>query len=103
MVQEPGWRNRAAADHQIVHDHIARYGEHSAQRLFTRSFVATVQRLSPQSQTMTGTIAEWEQWTGMVFPETGDYVIPGGLSLLRVDQSADQGTYTEPNIWMQHV
>ncbi|MGW0971816.1 hypothetical protein [Streptomyces sp. NPDC002516] len=40
------WRNRAAADHQIVHNHIARYGEHSAQRLFTRSFVATVQRLS---------------------------------------------------------
>ncbi|WP_274912519.1 hypothetical protein [Streptomyces sp. WZ-12] len=40
------WRNRAAADHQIVHDHIARYGEHSAQHLFTRSFVATVQRLS---------------------------------------------------------
>ncbi|WP_432040945.1 hypothetical protein [Streptomyces chartreusis] len=40
------WRTRAAHDHQIVHDHIARYGEHSAQRLFTRSFVATVQRLS---------------------------------------------------------
>ncbi|MFB7076484.1 hypothetical protein [Streptomyces sp. NPDC056308] len=40
------WRNRAAADHQIVHDHVAWYGEHSAQRLFTRSFVATVQRLS---------------------------------------------------------
>ncbi|MFI1568342.1 hypothetical protein ACH4ZX_35890 [Streptomyces sp. NPDC020490] len=40
------WRTRAAHDHQIVHDHIGRYGEHSAQRLFTRSFVATVQRLS---------------------------------------------------------
>ncbi|MCQ8772075.1 hypothetical protein [Streptomyces telluris] len=39
-------RTRAAHDHQIVHDHIARYGEHSAQRLFTRAFVATVQRLS---------------------------------------------------------
>ncbi|MFJ3728551.1 hypothetical protein ACIPYQ_39115 [Streptomyces sp. NPDC090045] len=40
------WRDRAAADHQVVHDHIARYGETSAQRLFTRAFVATVQRLS---------------------------------------------------------
>ncbi|MBT2406277.1 hypothetical protein J7I97_03635 [Streptomyces sp. ISL-87] len=40
------WRDRAAADHQVVHDHIARYGEMSAQRLFTRAFVATVQRLS---------------------------------------------------------
>ncbi|MGW2631517.1 hypothetical protein ACWC2K_19585 [Streptomyces chattanoogensis] len=40
------WRNRATADHQIVHDYIERYGEHSAQRLFTRSLVAQVQRLS---------------------------------------------------------
>ncbi|MFJ4917631.1 hypothetical protein [Streptomyces sp. NPDC088726] len=40
------WRNRAAADHQLVHDHINRYGELSAQRLFTRAFVAQVQRLS---------------------------------------------------------
>ncbi|WP_327425694.1 hypothetical protein OG612_42535 (plasmid) [Streptomyces sp. NBC_01527] len=40
------WRNRAAADHQLVFDHIDRYGETSAQRLFTRAFVAHVQRLS---------------------------------------------------------
>ncbi|MFB7260644.1 hypothetical protein ACFCXH_00520 [Streptomyces nojiriensis] len=40
------WRDRAATDHQVVLDHIARYGETSAQRLFTRAFVATVQRLS---------------------------------------------------------
>ncbi|MDX3528469.1 hypothetical protein P1P75_18975 [Streptomyces sp. ID05-39B] len=40
------WRTRAARDHQVVFDHIDRYGETSAQRLFTRSFVATVQRLS---------------------------------------------------------
>ena len=40
------WRTRAARDHQVVFDHIDRYGEHSAQRLFTRVFVADVQRLS---------------------------------------------------------
>lgn len=40
------WRNRAAADHQLVFDHLDRYGELSAQRLFTRSFVAQVQRLA---------------------------------------------------------
>ncbi|MEU5161209.1 hypothetical protein AB0G74_16600 [Streptomyces sp. NPDC020875] len=39
-------RNRAAADHQLVFDHIDRYGELSAQRLFTRAFVSQVQRLS---------------------------------------------------------
>ncbi|MEU9197784.1 hypothetical protein [Streptomyces hundungensis] len=40
------WRNRAAADHQLVFDHVDRYGELSAQRLFTRALVAQVQRLS---------------------------------------------------------
>lgn len=40
------WRTRAAADHQLVLDHIDRYGELSAQRLFTRAFVAQVQRLA---------------------------------------------------------
>ncbi|GAA2685635.1 hypothetical protein [Streptomyces lunalinharesii] len=40
------WHNHADTDHQIVHDHTTRYGEHSTQRLFTRPFVATVQRLT---------------------------------------------------------
>jgi hypothetical protein len=57
----------------------------------------------PASQTMTGTVVEWERWTRMPFPETGDYVIPGGLSLLSIDRSADEGVYHEPNIWMRHV
>ena len=68
------------------------------QRLGARIIAA-----APESQTMTGTVAEWEQWTGMVFPESGQYVIPQGLSLLRIDRSTDEGSYTEPNIWMQHL
>ncbi|MFF4733884.1 hypothetical protein ACFY3M_53800 [Streptomyces mirabilis] len=40
------WRTRAARCHQVVFDHIEKYGETSAQRLFTRGFVADVQRLS---------------------------------------------------------
>ncbi|WP_327408036.1 hypothetical protein OG458_04985 [Streptomyces sp. NBC_01281] len=63
---------------------------------------AEILAAAPASQTMTGTVAEWEQWTGLAFPESGDYVIPGGLSLLRVDRSADRGVYREPNIWMRH-
>lgn len=29
--------------------------------------------------------------------------IRGGLSVLRIDRSTDEGVYREPNIWMQHV
>ena len=54
------------------------------------------------SQTMTGTIAEWESWTGLVFPESGTYVIDGGLSTLTIETENDQGIYQEPGVWVQH-
>ena len=57
---------------------------------------------APVSQTMTGTVAEWEAWTGMAFPATGDYVIPEGLSVLHIDLTADRGVYVEPNVWVRH-
>lgn len=54
------------------------------------------------SQVITGAVADWEQWTGMVFPSSGDYVIPDGLSILRIDVAANTGVYVEPNIWVDH-
>ncbi|MFG2125286.1 hypothetical protein [Streptomyces sp. NPDC048710] len=57
---------------------------------------------APESQTMTGTVAEWEGWTGLALPESGAYVIPDGLSLLHVDRDTDESVYREPNVWMRH-
>ncbi len=57
---------------------------------------------APESQTMTGAVAEWEAWTEMVFPDSGTYVIPDGLSTLHIDRTSDQGSYVEPNIWVRH-
>ncbi|MEV6383086.1 hypothetical protein AB0M31_27200 [Streptomyces sp. NPDC051773] len=54
------WRTRAARDHQVVFDHIDRYGETSAQRLFTRAFVADVQRLSRLGHLTLG-YSTWER------------------------------------------
>lgn len=51
---------------------------------------------------MSGTVAEWEGWTGLALPESGEYVIPDGLSVLRVDREGDVGVYEEPNVWMRH-
>ncbi|WP_345216553.1 hypothetical protein [Georgenia halophila] len=63
---------------------------------------ATILDVAPRSQVMTGTVAQWEGWTRMLFPVSGEYVIPDGLSTLRIDRDADEGTYIEPNIWIQH-
>ncbi|MGZ4471039.1 MAG: hypothetical protein ACXVW2_01030 [Nocardioidaceae bacterium] len=64
---------------------------------------ATVLAPAPRSQTMTGTVAEWESWTAMAFPDSGAYVIPEGLALLHVDRDADTGVYHDPNVWMRHI
>lgn len=67
-----------------------------------REMGAEVLAVAPASQTMTGTVAEWEAWTGVAMPGSGHYVIPEGLAPLRIDREADLGTYVEPNIWVRH-
>ena len=65
-------------------------------------FGARVAAALPRSLRITGTVAEWEAWTGLVLPRSGDYVFPHGLAPLTVDREADAGTYWEPNAWMIH-
>lgn len=54
------------------------------------------------SMRIPGTIAEWESWTGLSFPDDGEYVIPQALVPITIDHAADQGLYLEPNVWMKH-
>lgn len=58
--------------------------------------------LAPTAQTMTGSVQDWEEWARMPLPASGQFVIPGGMSVLHVDAEANSGTYVEPNIWVQH-
>jgi hypothetical protein len=44
--------------------------------------------------------AEWEELTGMSFPADGEYVFPGGLATLTVQDGI--GTHVEPNVWVLH-
>jgi hypothetical protein len=59
--------------------------------------------IAPCSLTVEGTVAEWETWTRMAFPESGDYVVPGALVPVRIDRCSDVGRYVEPNVWMRHA
>jgi hypothetical protein len=56
----------------------------------------------PESLRITGTVAEWETWTSLTFPDSGDYVFPEGLATVHVDKEEDRGSYWEPNVWMIH-
>jgi GNAT superfamily N-acetyltransferase len=59
-------------------------------------------RPEPQSLRISGTVAEWEGWTEMRFPESGEYVFPNGLAPVVIEREADSGIYFEPNVWMRH-
>jgi hypothetical protein len=63
---------------------------------------ATLLKPEPRSLRITGTVSEWETWTDMDFPQTGEYWFPGGLATVAIDRERDRGTYWEPNVWMRH-
>ena len=59
-------------------------------------------KVAPATVTVTGTASEWEEWTGMSFPESGEYVVPGALQPITIDQEGGVGRYEDPNVWMLH-
>ncbi|MGZ9223251.1 MAG: hypothetical protein ACXW4Q_14175, partial [Anaerolineales bacterium] len=55
-----------------------------------------------EAMTIRGTRAEWEEWTGMQFPQNDWYFIPGALNPMKMDIEKDEGIYVEPNVWLVH-
>jgi GNAT superfamily N-acetyltransferase len=64
---------------------------------------AQIVKVADPSMLIESTIADWEKWTKMRFPETGHYIVPGALNPIEIDVEADRGRYIEPNVWMQHA
>ena len=62
---------------------------------------ADILKPEPRSLQITGSADEWEAWTGLTFPEDGEYVFPGGLAPVTFENGV--GRYWEPNVWMRHA
>ncbi len=56
----------------------------------------------PESMRVTGSVADWEGWTGMRFPGSGQHVVPDALVPVEIDLARDEGVYIEPNVWVEH-
>lgn len=67
------------------------------------SLGARVLSIAHRSMGIAGRVAEWEEWTGMRFPYSGNYVVAGALRPVVIDLEKDLGVYEEPNVWMQHT
>ncbi len=63
---------------------------------------AEVVAIAHHSMVIRGAVAEWEDWSGLAFPESGRYVVPGALVPVEIDRGRDEGIYVEPNVWMRH-
>ena len=63
---------------------------------------AEIIHISECTLTVQSEIANWSTWTKMVFPESGQYIIPGALSCIEVDIDSNFAVYREPNVWMKH-
>lgn len=67
-----------------------------------RRLGAEFMKVAPEAITVTGTVAEWEEWTGTRFPDSGPYVVPGALQPVLIDRERDLGRLDDPNVWMRH-
>jgi GNAT superfamily N-acetyltransferase len=60
----------------------------------------TIVAPAPESMRVEASVSEWEEWTGMMFPGDGDYVVPGMLAPVVVRDAT--GVHVEPNVWLRH-
>jgi GNAT superfamily N-acetyltransferase len=60
----------------------------------------TILAAAPESMVMDSLVSDWEEWTGMQFPEDGDYIVPEMLAPLYVRDG--RGRHVEPNVWLRH-
>lgn len=68
-----------------------------------RSMGAEIVKIAPAAMVITDTVARWEEWTGLRFPESGAYVVAGAFQPVEIDRHKNIGRYEEANVWMRHA
>lgn len=63
---------------------------------------ARIIKVCHEAMHISGSIQSWQDWTGLTFQTSGDYIIPGALSPVKMNIENDRGEYIEANVWMVH-
>lgn len=58
--------------------------------------------VAPHSMTITATLEQWREWTGLPFDAPGPVVVAGGLGPVLCDPDRNLATYVEANAWYRH-
>lgn len=63
---------------------------------------AEVLKVCPVSMTISGSLTQWREWTGLPFDTSGPVVVPGALTPVEVNVPHNRAVYIEPNVWTRH-
>ena len=55
-----------------------------------------------ESMAIRGSVDDWEEWTGLEFFSSGEYIVDKALCPVEINLEKNMGTYIEPNVWIIH-
>ncbi|WP_117210311.1 N-acetyltransferase [Allorhizocola rhizosphaerae] len=61
-----------------------------------------IEKVATRSMVIPGTLAEWREWTGLPFDQSGPVIVPKALTPVLCDVEHDRAVYIEPNVWVRH-
>ncbi|MFE7777996.1 N-acetyltransferase [Streptomyces sp. NPDC057445] len=61
-----------------------------------------VERVAPASMTVSGSLEQWRDWTGLPFDTDGPVTVPGALVPVNCSTAHGYAVYVEPNVWVRH-
>lgn len=101
-VRPTGKQNRPQ---QSMHDYLQRrrpdgYSTDTWLRTHERVGARFV-KIAPFAMTITGTLEQWERWTGSAL-KPGANIVDGALVPVLASAEQDLGIYVEPNVWLEH-
>lgn len=59
-------------------------------------------KVASTSMLIAGSLAEWREWTGLPFDQSGEVIVPQALVPVLADVDHDRAVYVEPNVWVRH-
>jgi GNAT superfamily N-acetyltransferase len=62
----------------------------------------TIVGVCPRAMTISGTLEQWREWTGLPFDQTGDVEVPLALNPVHVSVEHNHAVYVEPGVWVHH-
>ncbi|MEU8778290.1 N-acetyltransferase [Streptomyces sp. NPDC048606] len=61
-----------------------------------------IDSVAPVSMTVSGSLAQWREWTGLPFDAAGPVRVPGALVPVHCEPERGYAVYVEPNVWVRH-